>query len=354
MGNPIFSLLAAAAASSAAVVAAADPPGEPPLNRFEFSRIEMAVPIKIVLYAPDKTTAEEGAKAAFDRIRVLNDILSDYDAQSELRRLCETAGGGKAVPVSRDLWNVLHRAEAVSKQSGGAFDVTIGPLSRLWRRAIRRRIFPSDERLDEARPLVDYRLVRLDLDLWSADLKENRSVELLKAGMRLDVGGIAKGYAVDEALAVLAKAGITRALVDAGGDIRLGDPPPDKSGWRIGVAPLEADGPPSTLLSLSRIAVATSGDAWQFVEIDGTRYSHIVDPRTGMALTDHSSVTVIAPDGMAADALASAVSVLGPQQGLKLIDATPGTAALIVRAPQGKVETHRSKRWSGKEMMNDE
>ena len=166
--------------------------------------------------------------------------------------------------------------------------------------------------------------------------------------MQLDLGGIAKGYAVDEALAVLAAADVTRALVDAGGDMRLGDPPPGKPGWRIGVAPLEADGPPSRRLSLSGVAVASSGDAWQYIEIDGTRYSHIVDPRTGLALTDHSSVTVVAPDGITADALASAVSVLGPEQGLKLIDATPGTAALIVRAPHGKVEMYRSRRW-GKE-----
>ena len=333
MGNSIFCLLAAVVATS--VATAGNPPDEPPLSRFEFSRIEMAAPIKIVLYAPDETTAKEAARAAFDRIHVLNGILSDYDPQSELRRLCETAADGKAVPVSRDLWKVLHRARAVSEQSGGAFDVTIGPLSRLWRRAIRRRIFPTDKRLDEARPLVDYRLVRFD--------EKSRSVELLKPGMRLDLGGIAKGYAVDEALAVLNKAHITRALVDAGGDIRLGNPPPDKPGWRIGVAPL--DGPPSTRLSLSGVAVATSGDAWQYIEIDGTRYSHIIDPRTGLALTDHGSVTVVAPDGITADALASAVSVLGPEKGLKLIDETPGTAALIVRAPQGKVETYRSKRW---------
>ncbi|NQU19946.1 MAG: FAD:protein FMN transferase [Candidatus Nealsonbacteria bacterium] len=328
-----------------AVATSAAAAAEPPLQRFEFSRVEMAVPIKIVLYAPDETTAEQAATAAFDRIHVLNGILSDYDPNSELRRLCDTAARGKAVPVSRDLWKVFHRAQEVSKQSGGAFDVTIGPLSRLWRRAIRRSVFPSDERLDEARPLVDYRLVRLD--------EKNRSVELLTPGMRLDLGGIAKGYAVDEALAVLNKAGITRALVDAGGDICLGDPPPGKSGWRIGVAPLQADGPPSTLLSLADVAVATSGDAWQYVEIDGTRYSHIIDPRSGMALTDHSSVTVIAPNCITADALASTVSVLGPQQGLKLIDATPGTAALIVRAPQGKVETHKSKRWEGG-VKNDE
>ena len=163
--------------------------------------------------------------------------------------------------------------------------------------------------------------------------------------MRLDLGGIAKGYAIDEALAVLKKSGITRALVDAGGDIALGDPPPGKQGWRIGIARLEADGPPSRILLLCRVAVASSGDTWQFVRIDGKRYSHIVDPRTGLGLTDHSSVTVVAPDGMTADGLASAVSVLGPEKGLRLIEGVPGTAGLIVLAPEGKLETHQSSRW---------
>jgi len=165
--------------------------------------------------------------------------------------------------------------------------------------------------------------------------------------MRLDLGGIAKGYAADEALRVLRKSGINRALVDAGGDIALGNPPPEKPGWRIGIAPLEADGPPSQVLLLSRVAVATSGDTWQYVQIGSRRYSHLVDPRTGLGLTDHSSVTVIAPEGITADGLASAVSVLGPEKGLKLVEATPGTAAFIVRAPEGKVQTYQSSRWKG-------
>jgi thiamine biosynthesis lipoprotein len=135
-------------------------------------------------------------------------------------------------------------------------------------------------------------------------------------------------------------------LIDVGGDIVLGDPPPGSSGWRIGVAPLKPDQPPSRYLRLANVAIATSGDAWQHVEIDGRRYSHIVDPHTGLGLTDRSSVTVIAPSGMAADALASAVSVLGPQRGIKLIEATADTAALIVNSPDGKtVETHQSNRW---------
>ena len=321
-------------ALAATTAAAAD---APKLQRFAFDRIEMAVPVRIILYAPDEASANLAATGAFERIRQLNGILSDYDAQSELRRLCATAGNGRAVPVSEDLWRVLAAAQAVSEQSQGAFDATVGPIVRLWRRARRQRQMPSSERLQEARQLVGYRLVALE--------PKTHAVRLGRAGMGLDLGGIAKGYAVDEALKVLRKHGIRRALVDAGGDIRLGDPPPDRKGWRIGVAPLEVAAKPSRYLSLSGCAIATSGDAWQYVEIRGRRYSHIVDPRTGLGLTDHSSVTVVAPDGTTADALASATSVLGPERGLKLVENTPGVAALIVRAPQGKVETYESKRW---------
>jgi len=316
---------------------AAAPADEPDLKRFQFTQVEMAVPIRIVLYSTDATTASSAARAAFARIHHLNAVLSDYDPQSELRRLCNTATGGEGIPVSDDLWRVLSHAQTLAERSEGAFDVTIGPVVRLWRRARRQRELPSSDRLRAARELVDYRLIQMN--------PQDGTVELLKPEMRLDLGGIAKGYAADEALAVLKKSGINRALIDAGGDIVLSAPPPGTSGWKIGVARLEADGPPSQVLSLADVAIATSGDTWQYVEIDGRRYSHIVDPRTGLGLTDHSSVTIIAPDGMTADALASAVSVLGPKQGLKLIGNTPGAAALIVRAPDGQLESHRSSRW---------
>jgi thiamine biosynthesis lipoprotein len=307
----------------------ADPPDSPASARFEFFQVEMAVPIKIVIYAGDEATADKAAAAAFGRIRQLNGILSDYDSESELRRLCDTSSEG--------VRHVLSRAQALSERTGGAFDVTVGPVVRLWRRARRRKVLPPPDRLEAARDLLGYRLLRLDED--------RRTVELLKPGMRLDLGGIAKGYAIDEALAVLRRHGITRALVDAGGDIGLGDPPPDRPGWLIGVASLEPNSPPSRYLWLSNVAIATSGDTWQYVEIDGKRYSHLVDPRTGVGLTDHSTVTVIAEDGMTADGLASAVSVLGPEKGLKLIDQTPGTAAFILRAPKGTAETYESSRW---------
>lgn len=307
------------------------------LKRFEFVRPEMAVPVKLVLYCMDADTANRAADAAYERAKELNRILSDYDPQSELSRLSSTSGEGRAVPVSEDLWKVLSRSQEISERSGGAFDVTVGPAIRLWRRARRQDEFPSAQRLEEARQRVGYDLVRLD--------SQRRAVELTRAGMRLDLGGIAKGYVIDEMLAVLHGQGLDRALVDAGGDVGLGSPPPGKTGWRIAVGSLDPKEKPTVFLSLSNCGVATSGDAWQFVELDGRRYSHIIDPRTGIGLTDHSSVTVVAPDAMTADALASAVSVLGPCEGTRLANAMPAVAALVVRAPDGKVETYASCRW---------
>jgi FAD:protein FMN transferase len=312
---------------------------EPPaLRRFEFTQVEMAVKVKIVLYSADEAAATIAAKDAFSRVHALNGILSDYDSESELSRLSNTAGEGKAVHVSADLWKVLEHAQRVSRQSDGAFDVTVGPVVRLWRRARRQVELPSPKALKEATALVGYKLVRLD--------PQRHTVELLKKGMRLDLGGIAKGYAMDEALAQLGRHGLKQAMVEAGGDMRLGDPPPGRAGWRVGIPPLDnPQGEPLSCLELSRVAVSTSGDVIQYVEIGGKRYSHVIDPRTGMALTDHCRVMVVGPSGIAADAITKAVGVLGPEKGLKLIDQTPGMAAMITRAPNGRIEHYESSRW---------
>lgn len=309
----------------------------PALHRFQRTQVEMAVPIRIVLYASDAATANRAADAAFARIHDLNAIFSDYDSQSELRRLCDGPTGGVAVPVSDDLFDVLSQARGLAERSDGAFDVTIGPVVRLWRRARRRGQLPDAKDLAEARQLVGYEMLHLD--------REKHAVRLDKPGMRIDLGGIAKGYAVSAALKVLAKQGIDRALVEAGGDLGLSGPPPGESGWKIGVARLTDDGPPSQYLRLANTAVATSGDANQFVEVEGRRYSHLVDPHTGVGLTDRATVTVIVPDSTLADGLSSTVSVLGPKKGLALIEATPGAAAIILRKPEGKLETFESSRW---------
>jgi thiamine biosynthesis lipoprotein len=308
------------------------------LTRYTYGKPEMGVPFRFVLYATNQTQADAAADAAFARIQKLNDIMSDYDPESELSKLSGTSGTGREIRVSQDLWHVLQRAEALAERSGGAFDVTVGPYVILWRKARRQNELPEPALLEEARRAVGYRHIRLN--------PTRQSVELLVPGMRLDLGGIAKGYAVDEGLKVLREAGISRALVEGGGDVAVGEPPPGKTGWRIELSPLDAtNAPAARFLSLKHAAISTSGDLYQRVEIGGKRYSHIVDPFTGIGLTDHSLVSVIAPDSITADSLTKVVSVLSPEKSLVIIEATSGVAARIVRKPAEKIEVYQSKRF---------
>ncbi|HEY1376660.1 MAG TPA: FAD:protein FMN transferase [Gemmataceae bacterium] len=305
---------------------------EPALARFEFAETHMATRFRIVLYAADEAAAKRASAAAFRRVADLNAIMSDYLPESELMRLCQRAGG-PAVTVSPDLFAVLARAAEISRITDGMFDVTVGPVVRLWRRSRRSQLLPDEKELAAARALVDYRLITLD--------PAARTVRLAKPGMLLDLGGIAKGYAAEAAQAVLKQHGVTRALVAAGGDIAVSGPPPGKPGWEVGVAraPGEpADGP---TLVLHDAGVSTSGDAEQYVEIGGKRYSHIVDPRTGLGLTDSWQVTVIAPDATTSDGMTKVLCVLGPEKGLRAI-AGLGVSARLVRKAGGKLEEYRS------------
>jgi thiamine biosynthesis lipoprotein len=322
------SLLIVLAGLIAASVARA---AEPALTRYTFAEAHMGTRFKIIFYAPDEAAAQRGAKAAFARVAELNGIMSDYLATSELMRLCQKAGG-EPVAVSDDLFTVLSRAQEVSRQSDGAFDVTVGPMVRMWRRARYTKKMPDAEQLAQVKELVGYQKLVLD--------PKKRTVQLKKEGMRLDLGGIAKGFAADAALAVLRKQGITRALVAAGGDIAVSDAPPAATGWKIGIAPLEdPDGKPERFVVLKNGAVSTSGDAEQYVEINGKRFSHIVDPRTGLGLVGRISATVVARDGTAADSMTKIVAVLGPKKAFSIIDKVDGAAALFVQKSDKGEET---------------
>jgi thiamine biosynthesis lipoprotein len=308
-----------------------------PLERFTFAEVHMGTQFRIILYAPDEATASRAAKAAFARIAELDGIMSDYRPASELMRLCQKAGG-EPVPVSDDLFTILAKAQELSRRCDGAFDVTVGPVVRLWRLSRRTQRLPDPDKLAQARALVGYQLMVLD--------PKSRSVQLKKPGMQLDLGGIAKGYAADAAHAVLRKHGISRALVAAGGDITVSDPPPAADGWKVGIAPLEKpDAKPSIYLLLKNASVSTSGDAEQYVTIDGKRYSHIVDPRTGIGLVGRMSVTVVAPNGTTADSLTKVVAVLGPERGFPIIEATEGASAYVVRETEKGRETVETKRF---------
>ena len=266
-----------------------------------------------------EATAERACAAAFERFAALDTIMSDYRADSELMQLCAKAGGPPVV-VSRDLFKVLQRSQEVAQRSNGAFDVTCGPLITLWRKARKTHVLPTSEEREQARTLVGWQKLRLD--------SRKRTVQLLVPGMKLDLGGIGKGYADDCAQEVLKKQGITHALVEAGGDIVVSNPPPGEKGWKIQVANAGVTSN-SPLLLYANTAISTSGDTEQFVEISNRRYSHIIDPRTGQALTDRIQVTIVAKDGLTSDGLSTAVSVLGAEKGQELAKTYPGTTAYI-------------------------
>jgi len=265
-----------------------------PLSCYEFQHPQMGTLFRIVLYADDSLQAHAAAHAAFARIDSLDAMLSDYREESELSRLSARAGEEGWVPVGGDLWFLLRKSKQVAALSGGAFDPTIGPLSKLWRKAFRQGEFPDAAALGAAKEKVGHQHLRFH--------DEQQMARLLMPGMRLDLGGIAKGYAVDEAMKVLRLHGLPIALVDGGGDLLAGGPPPGRQGWEVAIGT-------DTVLVISRQAVATSGDTYRYLEWEGRRYSHIIDPRTGLGVAHGLQVSVLAPDCTAADALASALSV---------------------------------------------
>ena len=297
---------------------------------YSFESRCMGVDFRIVLYAHSAKQAEKAADRAFERINQLNDMMSDYKSDSELWKLSESSGKNTPVKVSDELWSVMKASQKLHELSGGAFDVSAGPFILLWRQARWTKSFPRQRSLERA-------FAKSGMDKVEFDDKTQRI--LLKASaMRLDLGGIAKGYAADQALAVLKRNGIEYALVDGSGDMVMTDHP--AGNWAVYISGSKEKS--EELLNLKSGAIATSGDTQQFVEIDGKRYSHIIDPRSGLALENRLRVSVLAADCQTADSLASTVSVLGPQKGLELIESLKKCEALIVHIDKGRKVYYKS------------
>ena len=291
----------------------------------------------ISLYASDKVAAEKTAQAAFQCVASLDEIMSDYRADSELMQLCDQPFG-QPVPVSQDLFTILQRAQEVSKLTDGAFDVTIGPFTHLWRFSRKKKTLPSADQLATARAAFGWPKLRLDT--------KARTVTLLAPNMRLDLGGIAKGYAADKALKVLQSRGINRALVAASGDIAIGDAPPDQPGWKVGITPIDSHTNDTVAsLVLHNAGVSTAGDTEQAIEINGNRYSHIVDPKTGLGLTNRIQVTIIAPDATSSDGWDTGLCVLGAKRALALVDSLPHVAAVILTKDEEGTHIFKSRRF---------
>jgi len=307
----------------------------PRLKRFEYSLPRMGTMFRIEMYSADNAQASKAAEAAFARAEELEQIMSVYRADSELMRLARE-GATAPFPVSSDLYDVLAKSLWTSDLSRGVFDISVGPLVDLWRGARKTGRLPDPGEIAKARALVDYRNLELDPVRHTAFLKH--------AGMKLDLGAIGKGYAADQMLAVLQAQGIRHAMVVAGGEVVVGEPPPGKSGWQVGIDTADANaGSPSCTLLLHAAAVSTSGDEHQFLVLKGHRYSHVINPVTGWPLEGESSTTVLARDSTTADALATAFSLMPVADGIRVAESLPGVSALWVRRVGGEWKHNTSR-----------
>ena len=342
--------LFAIATSSALLVASchfASRPQEAPSElRFEYERGAMGTSFRLLFFASDRAAADSAADASFARIAELERELSDWSESSELSRTvaAATAAPGRLVATGPARFFLLAAGQEIARQSDGAFDVTVGPLVKLWRRARRQGELPKADALAAALAATGFGKLTLD--------PSTSSFALHSAGMALDLGGIAKGYAADQVLRLLEARGIPSALVAAGGDVGTSGPPPGETGWTVALAELAPDPAdpvtPRFSVELAHASISTSGDESRYTEIGGVRYSHIVDPRTGIGLTERRLVSVIARDGTTADALATAVSVLGRERGLALVETTAGAATRFVeieKSENGEARACTSPRW---------
>jgi thiamine biosynthesis lipoprotein len=304
------------------------------LGRFTFTEYHMGVDTRLVVYAPTKEKAETACAAAFEKIAQLDTMMSDYQIHSELMLLCDQPGwgaGAKPVKVSPELFRTLQESVKISRLTNGLFDVTVGPLVRLWRKAKKTGILPTEKESLQAKAKVGWKKLRLDEKAGTASLAE--------AGMKLDLGAIGKGYADDAAQQVLKANGITRALVDMGGDIVVSDPPPGEIGWTIDVPNAMPKGGSHgerkdldehiPKMQISNCAISTSGDTEEFVIIGGRRYSHVINPHTGWALTHRVQATVIGPKGLLTDPISTAMTLVGPKARKRLEAAYPGMKVFV-------------------------
>jgi FAD:protein FMN transferase len=288
---------------------------------YQATEMHLGTAVEIAARGPDRDKLEAAVGGAFAEIARLEAMMSATRDDSELAAVNRGAGGA-AVPVSAELFEVIARSLEASKESGGAFDATVGALRGVWSFDPDDPRAATDAEIAARLPLVSWKGVALD--------RQRRAVGLARPGMRIDLGGIAKGYAVDRALAKLRDAGVTMALVNAGGDLAALGPHGDRP-WSVGLQDPRRRGQLIARLAVQDQAVATSGDYERFFVKNGVRMSHILDPRTGRPATGCRSVSVFAPAAWQADAFATAIFVLGPGDGMALARRL-GLGAVIIDA----------------------
>lgn len=305
-------------------------------NRYSFSMEKMGSPFNIILYAEDSTAAKMIAANCYALTDSLVNIFSDYIDSSELNRLCANAGHfNSPFPVSPALYDILSIAQTAWQKSSGSFDITLGPVTQMWRKARKEKSWPSNNLVAENLSLTGFDKVFMD--------PKNHLVVLKKPGMKIDLGGIAQGYIAQKVINRMQQKGVTIALVDVSGDITAIGSPPGTKGWTIGVnLPEQGHELLNKFLLVSNKAVTTSGDTFQYMLHDGKKYSHVVDPATGYGLTSRRNVTVIASDGTTADWLTKACSIL-PLPAAKKLAKELGAAFMIAEIKDENLKVHQTR-----------
>lgn len=286
--------------------------GNAQISRFSFTESKMGAPFTIIFYSNDSIQAASIAKRCFALVDSFNFIFSDYIDSSELSKLSKSAGvNSLPVSLSPAMYDILIQSKKAFELSEGAFDITMGPLSKLWRKARRQHQFPADSTVKRIRNLIGFDKLVFDT--------LQKTIRLTQEGMQLDLGGIAQGYVAQKVINFLHSQGVNNALVNASGDIVVSGAPINKDGWVVGVnIPEKTAELLNQKLLLKNRAITTSGDAYQYIEKDGIRYSHIINPASGYGVTFQRNVTVIAADGTTADWLATACSILSLKKAKKL------------------------------------
>jgi thiamine biosynthesis lipoprotein len=290
--------------------------------------MKMGSAFNLIIVSADSNKANHLAQKSYELVDSLNHIFSNYDSSSELSKINASAG---LLPykMSRAMLDLVQKSQYAYIQSKGAYDISIGPLSSLWRNARKAKLFPEASTVLATKKLVGLNQVKIN--------KRLGTIFLPNANMQLDFGGIAKGYIAQWVINFLKANGIQQALVDAGGDIVMSGPPLNQQGWLIGVnLPETTDQLLNKKLQLSNCSVATSGDVFQFIEYKGVKYSHIINPLTGYGVTNLRNVTIVAKTGATADWLATACSIL-PIKEAKQLAISHQAALLITTLKNGKL-----------------
>jgi thiamine biosynthesis lipoprotein len=288
-------------------------------NLHKYQQISMGTVVEITIQGDDEETSQKAALQAFQAIKRIDQLMSPWAETSDVSRL-NLSAGKEWVKVSPETFEVVKMAQKISGLSEGAFDITIAPLTQLWRIAREKEVPPPIEGINRTLGLVNFRNILT---------RSNEEVFLKEKGMAVDLGGIAKGYAVDRAFEILTRQGHKNLIVNAGGDLRAGGLK-NSSPWSIGIQDPRSAGQVMATISVSGSAIATSGDYEKFFFYQSRRYHHILIPKTGFPAEGCRSVTILAKDAMTADGLATAVFVLGPEKGLALCRRLQDVECLIV------------------------